>query len=93
MWRGIPPFSSSVGERKLMTHFVVKTIIGSAPQTRAYAIRPLLPVRYFAYFAFFAANVFFPSVAALPRWALCGEIFCSLWLKNPFRQQANHYSS
>jgi len=24
MWRGIPPFSSSVGERKLITHFVVK---------------------------------------------------------------------
>jgi len=26
-WRDMPPFSSFVGERKLMTHFVVKDFV------------------------------------------------------------------
>ena len=29
MWKEIPPFSFSAGERKIMAHFVVKTILSS----------------------------------------------------------------
>jgi hypothetical protein len=28
MWRGVPPFLISVGERKVMTHFVVRKTLG-----------------------------------------------------------------
>jgi hypothetical protein len=28
MWRGVPPFSFSVGERKVMNHFVVRKTLG-----------------------------------------------------------------
>jgi len=28
MWRGVPPFSFSVGERKVMNHFVVQKTLG-----------------------------------------------------------------
>jgi len=29
MWKEIPPFSFSAGERKIMAHFVVKTVFCS----------------------------------------------------------------
>ena len=29
MWKEIPPFSFLAGERKIMAHFVVKTILSS----------------------------------------------------------------
>ena len=56
----------------LFVSFVVKFSVCSSPRTRAYAIRPYKADLFFAFFAFFAANLL---ACDFPQFSRAHKIF------------------
>ena len=56
----------------IFVSFVVKFSVCSSPRTRAYAIRPYKANLFFAFFAFFAANL---SARYFPQFSRRDKIF------------------
>jgi len=75
MWKEIPPFSFSAGERKLMTHFVVNPtflILVAARRSRSFGVVPSGRASRCLFLRAFAAELFTEKLVGSRQGLGCG---------------------